>query len=73
MNLAPAAALTSVGRSQWVIDGGTAPANTVTYQLYLEGLAKLPGNAIGNYAIWEVTINNHQRANVGDAGRFTAV
>ena len=71
--LVAATASTVYGRSKWVINAATAPATTVTYQLYLERLAPLPGNAIGDYAIWEVTINNHQRANVGDAGRYTVV
>lgn len=64
---------TVTGKSSWVLDAGTAPASTVTYQLYIERLAPIPGNAVGNYAIWEVSINNHQRANVADAGRFTPV
>lgn len=64
---------TSTAKSSWVIAGATAPAATAAYQLYLERLAPLPGNAIGDYAVWEVSINNHQRANVGDAGRFTNV
>lgn len=64
---------TATNRSAWVIAGATAPAATAAYQLYLERLAPLPNNAIGDYAVWEVSINNHQRANVGDAGRFTNV
>jgi hypothetical protein len=64
---------TAYGKSSWVISAVTAPASTAGHQLMLERLAPLPGNEIGDYAVWEVMINNHQRANVGDAGRFTAV
>lgn len=64
---------TVTGLSSWVIAAATAPANTVAYQLYLERLAPLPGNAIGDYAVWECRINNHQLANVADAGRFSPV
>lgn len=71
--LAAGTALTTVNVSQWVINAATAPAATVAYQLYLERLSTKPGNATGAYAVWEVTINNHQRANVADAGRFTPV
>lgn len=73
LNVVLAPATQALGHSKWVIAGATTPATTAGFQLYLEGLANIPGNAIGDYAIWEVSINNHQRANVGDAGRFTAV
>lgn len=73
LNVVLAPGTHSLGRSTWVIAAATAPASTAAFQLHLEGLANIPGNAVGDYAIWEVSINNHQRANVGDAGRFTAV
>lgn len=64
---------TYTGLSSWVIDASTTPASTAGFQLYLERLAPIPGNAVGDYAVWECRINNHQLANVGDAGRFTTV
>lgn len=72
-NLKVGTGSTVTGLSAWVIDGSATPASTAGFQLLLRGLAPLPGNAIGDYAIWEVMINNHALANIGDAGRFTAV
>lgn len=73
VNLAAGSASTVTGRSAWVLDSGTAPNTTATFQCYLNRLAPLPNNAIGAYAIWEVTINNHQLGNVTDAGNVTPV
>ncbi len=66
-------ASTVTGRSAWTIDTATAPNTTATFQAMLLRLAPIPNNAIGQYGVWEVLINNHQFANIGDAGRFTAV
>lgn len=66
-------ASTVTGRSAWAIDTSVSPATTATYQLYLNRLAPKPNNAIGAYAVWEVTINNHQLGNVTDAGNVTPV
>lgn len=66
-------ASTVLNRSAWTIDTATAPNTTATFQALLWRLASMPGNAIGAYAVWEVLINNHQLANIGDAGRFTPV
>lgn len=71
--LGSATASTVTGRSAWTILTSTAPAATVGFQLYLMRLAPLPNNAIGTYAVWEVMINDHQLANVADAGRLTPV
>lgn len=71
VNLKPGAASTT--QSTWAIDTGTAPNTTATFQCYLNRLAPLPNNAIGTYAVWEVTINNHQLGNVTDAGNVTPV
>ena len=60
-------------RSAWTIDTATAPNTTAAFQVLLMRLAPLPNNAIGAYGIWEVMINNHQLANIADAGRFTPV
>lgn len=64
---------TVTSRSVWTILTSTAPAATVGFQAMLIRLAPLPNNAIGTYAVWEVMINDHQLANVADAGRMTPV
>lgn len=65
---------TFTGKSAWFLDTTDGPdAADPSNQLLILGLAKIPGNAIGTYSIWEVMINNHQLANVADAGRFTGV
>jgi hypothetical protein len=65
---------TYTGRSGWTLDTTDGPDNAdPSNQLLIVRLAPIPGNAIGDYSIWEVMINNHQLANVGDAGRFTGV
>lgn len=65
---------TVTGRSAWTLDTTDGPDNNdPSNQLLIMGLAKIPGNAIGAYAQWEVMINNHQLANVADGGRFTGV
>lgn len=73
VNLGSGTASTVTGRSAWVIDTATPPNTTATFQCYLNRLAPIPNNAIGVYAIWEVTINNHQLGNVTDAGNVTPV
>ena len=65
---------TSTGQSGWTLDTTDGPdAADPSNQLFIRGLAKLEGNDIGEFAVWEVMINNHQLANVADAGRFTGV
>lgn len=65
---------TITGRSGWTLDTTDGPdAADPSNQLLIIGLANVANNAIGAYAVWEVLINNHQLANVGDAGRFTGV
>jgi hypothetical protein len=73
-NLKVGTASTISGISAWTGDttDGPDPADP-SNQLLIVRLAKLPNNAIGANAVWEVMINNHQLANVGDAGRFTGV
>lgn len=66
-------ASTVTGRSSWAINTATTPATTAAYQAYLLRLASLPNNAIGQYAVWEVLINDHQFANIADGGRITPV
>lgn len=72
-NLATGSGGSSLGISSWALDTGTAAASTVTYQVLLRNLYSAIDNETGASAIWEVMINNHQLANVGDAGRFTSV
>lgn len=65
---------TFTGRSAWTADTTDVPDNNdPSNELLIIRLAPLPNNAIGQYAIWEVMINNHQLANVADGGRFTGV
>ena len=71
--LAAGTASTVTGRSAWVIDTATATNTTVTYQVMLMRYANVPSNAIGQYAIWEVMLLNHQYAALSNAGRFTPV
>lgn len=65
---------TITGNSGWFLDttDGPDPADP-SNQLLIVRLHSLPNNEIGAYSQWEVMINNHQLANVGDAGRFTGV
>lgn len=73
-NLKVGTASTVYGRSTWTGDTTDGPDNAdPSNQLLIVGLSKLPGNAIGAYAVWDVLINNHQLANVADGGRFTGV
>lgn len=74
-NLASATADTTINRSQWELDGSDVPANDYSNQVFLKNLARIPGNAFGAYAIWEVQINLHQYTYgaVGDVGRFEAI
>lgn len=64
---------TVTGYSGWTLDTSDAPADDPSNQLLIIRLAPIPGNEIGEFSVWEVMINNHQLANVGDAGRMTAV
>lgn len=50
---------TGFGVSKFVIKGDTAPTNTAAATLRIVGLADIPGNILDEYAVWEVTINNH--------------
>jgi hypothetical protein len=59
--------------SDWTIDTSVSPATTAGFQLQLIRFSALPNNEIGTYAVMDVTINNHQFANIADGGRFTAV
>jgi len=73
-NMKAGTASTITGKSAWFLDTTDGPDNAdPSNQLLVLGLANIPGNAIGDYSIWEVLINNHQLANVADGGRFTGV
>lgn len=65
---------TSTGLSGWTLDttDGPDPADP-SNQLLIVGLFPAIDNEIGEFGRWLVMINNHQLANVGDAGRFTGV
>lgn len=73
-NLKAGTGSTYTGQSGWILDTTDGPDNAdPSNQLLILGLHAAPDNEIGAYARWEVLINNHQLANVGDAGRFTGV
>lgn len=73
-NLKAGTASTVYGVSTWFGDTTDGPDNNdPSNQLLIMRLAPLPNNEIGAYSVWEVMINNHQLANIGDAGRFTGV
>ena len=73
-NLLVGTGSTVTGLSGWTLDttDGPDPADP-SNQLLIVGLYPAPDNEIGEFARWLVMINNHQLANVGDAGRFTGV
>lgn len=73
-NLKAGSGSTATGLSGWTLDttDGPDPADP-SNQLLIVGLYSHPQNEIGAYGQWEVRINNHGYANVGDAGRFTGV
>ena len=65
---------TVTGKSAWTLDTTDVPDNNdPSNELLIMNLSRLPNNAIGAYAQWDVMINNHQLANVADGGRFTGV
>jgi len=65
---------TVTGFSGWYADTSDGPSTTdASNQLLIMRLSSRTGNAIGANAVYEVMVNNHGYANVGDAGRFTAV
>lgn len=45
------------GRSGWMLDSSTK-ATTAALQVRILGLAQTVNNAIGNYAVWRVRLNN---------------
>lgn len=52
---------TSTGRSGWTIDGGTTlgPSADASNQLLILGLSAIQENEVGDYAVWDVLINQH--------------
>jgi hypothetical protein len=74
-NLASATADTAYGRSKWELDGSDNPDSDYSNQVFLKGLAPLPGNEFGPFSIWEVQINLHQYTTgaISAAGRFEAI
>lgn len=46
--------------SGWVLDDTAVSATASTRQVRLLQLKQFKGNAFGNYAIWLVTLNNHE-------------
>lgn len=73
-NLLTGTGSTITGLSGFYLDTTDGPdAADVSNQLFVMRLWPAAGNDIGDFSEWEVMINNHQFANVGDAGRFTGV
>lgn len=73
-NLLAGSGSTATGLSGFTLDTTDGPdAADPSNQLLIRALYSHPQNEIGAYGQWEVMINNHQLANVGDAGRFTGV
>jgi hypothetical protein len=66
-------ASTVTGISAWTLDTSDAPADDPSNQLKILGFSKNPKNEVGAYAVVEVLINNHNLANVTDAGRAGAI
>jgi hypothetical protein len=65
---------TATGTSGWTLDTTDGPDNAdPSNQLRIIRVHPRVDNEIGEYAIWEVMINNHALANVADGGRFTGV
>jgi hypothetical protein len=52
---------TTTGYSKFVID--SSDHKTATAQVRILRLAQRPNNAVGNYAVWEVLINEHELRN----------
>ena len=55
--MASGTASTVTGMSGYVLDGSTTPTTTQAHSLHILGLADIPDNELGDYAIWEVLIN----------------
>lgn len=72
-NLKVGTGSTVTGVSAWTFDTADPPANDPSNQLKILGFSKRNNTEIGAYAVVEVLINNHELANVDDAGRSTAV
>jgi len=58
--LASGTGSTVTGQSGWVLDGSDTPAADASNTLLILGLANMPNNELGDYAIWEVIINQHE-------------
>lgn len=72
-NLLVGTGSTTTGISGWTLDTSDVPANDPSNQLRVMRLHPAIDNEVGEFARWEVMINNHILANVDDAGRMTAV
>ncbi len=65
---------TATGLSGWTLDTTDGPDSAdPSNQLFIMGLYAASDNEIGEFARWEVRINNHGYGNVADGGRFTGV
>lgn len=70
-NLLTGTGSTVTGLSGFTLDTTDVPdAADVSNQLYILGLSKIPGNAIGEFAVWDVAINQHTFGWAGGAGMF---
>ncbi len=48
---------TTTGLSGYELDASTTPTTTQAHTLHILGLANIPGNTLGDYAIWDVILN----------------
>lgn len=77
-NLLTGTGSTVTGKSGFTLDTTDGPANNdPSNQLLVLGLSAPQAtptgdNAIGDFSVWDVIINNHAFAQAGDAGRATA-
>lgn len=66
--MANAGGSTVTGLSGFQLDAST-PTTTQTFTLHILGLADLPDNELGDYAVWEVLLNTPENA----TGRFAGI
>jgi hypothetical protein len=56
------AGVAATGLSGWMLDANTdPPAADQSNQLIIEGLSRIPNNELGDYATWDVLINQHMK------------
>ena len=66
--IATSAGSAITGIAGWELDSSSKAA-TITLDCHIVGKSKIPGNVLGDYCKWDVTINLHQYSsnNIGIA------